>query len=189
MPDEYAGRAGRCRSCGQAMIVSSLVEEILEGQIVEAPELVAGELATDLPVAVPAPPPQADPQDKQRRRSRRNYDHAEQGSKDQTRGRITLISILAGAPAGAIAGAAVGLMGFGFVGLILSQYWPVFGGFLELNFAQPWSPARINLIPVHLFAFGIAGILLGAGAGFLFGASLGSLIGFGVKTETNRRSR
>jgi hypothetical protein len=50
-----------------------------------------------------------------------------------------------------------------FIGLLLSQYWPVFGGALERALAEPWSPARISLIPIHLFAFTIVGVL-GGGA-------------------------
>jgi hypothetical protein len=55
--------------------------------------------------------------------------------------------------------------------LVVSQYWPVFGGLLELNLAMPWSPARINLIPVHLFAFGLVGAVLGAAGGALLSLS------------------
>jgi uncharacterized membrane protein len=134
------------------------------------------------------------PLNRQRSRSRRNDDQAEQeGRKEQTQRRNTFspISIVTGAPIGAVLGAAigavVGVIVLGVVGLILSQYSPVFGGFIELNLAQPWSPARMNLIPVHLFVFGITGLVLGAGAGFLLGlllgAGAGSLFGYNVKTE------
>jgi hypothetical protein len=37
----------------------------------------------------------------------------------------------------------------------------VFGGILEKVLGQPWSPARKSLIPIHVFAFGLVGILLG----------------------------
>lgn len=56
------------------------------------------------------------------------------------------------------------------LGLLLSQYYPVFGG-LE-KFAQPWDKWRLSLIPIHLFSFGIAG--------FLIGAFFGPAIGFAV---------
>jgi hypothetical protein len=69
-------------------------------------------------------------------------------------------------------GAGLGGFGLGCVGLYLSQHRPVFGGFLELNLAEPWSPARINLIPIHLLAFGLIGILLGAVFGFALGLLL-----------------
>ena len=69
-----------------------------------------------------------------------------------------------------IVGAAfVGII-FVFIGILLSQFAPVFGGFLEKSLAQPFSPARLSLIPVHVFVFGIVGIV--------FGGALGSLIGF-----------
>jgi hypothetical protein len=54
-----------------------------------------------------------------------------------------------------------------FVGLILSQYWPVFGGFIENNLAEPWSSARIHLIPVHVLALGLIGAFFGGVLGFL----------------------
>jgi hypothetical protein len=56
---------------------------------------------------------------------------------------------------------------FGGVGLGLSQYWPVFGNMLERSpLAQPWSPVRINLIPIHLFAFTIVGAVFGGVIGY-----------------------
>ncbi len=51
--------------------------------------------------------------------------------------------------------------------VFLSQYWPVFGGILEKALAEPWSPARISLIPIHVFAFGFVGVVLGGAAGLL----------------------
>ena len=48
------------------------------------------------------------------------------------------------------------------LGIFLSQFAPVFGGFLENNLARPFSPARLRLIPIHLFAFGLVGGLIGA---------------------------
>jgi hypothetical protein len=61
-----------------------------------------------------------------------------------------------------------GLLGAGAtvpIALLLSQFAPVFGGFLERNLAHPFSPARLGLIPVHLFAFGVVGVAIGAGIG------------------------
>jgi hypothetical protein len=49
----------------------------------------------------------------------------------------------------------------------------VFGGFIELNLAEPWSPARLNLIPIHLFVFGLVGLFLGAGGGLFLGIAAG----------------
>jgi hypothetical protein len=66
-------------------------------------------------------------------------------------------------------GAIAGALAFACVGLVLSQYWPVFGGFLEKNLAQPLSSARMSLIPIHLLAFGLIGLALGGAGGFLLG--------------------
>ena len=65
------------------------------------------------------------------------------------------------------------------VGLLLSQYCPVFGGFIEKSVAEPWSSIRISLIPIHIFVFGLIA--------FIFGAGLGALIGivvFLLRTES-----
>lgn len=59
--------------------------------------------------------------------------------------------------------AAIGAGACAALGLFMSQFMPVFGGFLELNLAQPFSPARLALIPIHLFAFGLLGGVLGGG--------------------------
>ena len=48
-----------------------------------------------------------------------------------------------------------------------SQYWPVFGGFLGRSMAKPWSPARIDLIPIQLFGFCVAGFVIGGAVGLL----------------------
>jgi hypothetical protein len=58
-------------------------------------------------------------------------------------------------------GALIGCLGLAFFGLLLSQYWPVFGGILERGPAKPWSPARVSLIPIHLLVFGVLGMILG----------------------------
>lgn len=51
------------------------------------------------------------------------------------------------------------------IAVLLSQLAPVFGGILERSWAQPFSPARLGLIPIHLFAFGVVGIAIGVGLG------------------------
>ena len=45
--------------------------------------------------------------------------------------------------------------------ILLSQHAPVFGGFIERGLAEPWSEARLSLMPVHLFAFCLAGAFVG----------------------------
>lgn len=45
------------------------------------------------------------------------------------------------------------------LGLAISQYAPLFGGVEK--FGQPWSEARMNLVPVHVIVFAILGFVLG----------------------------
>lgn len=66
-----------------------------------------------------------------------------------------------------LVGAAVGAAGFIFIGLLSSQFAPVFGGFMEKSLAVPFSPARLSLIPVHVFVFAIVGTVLGGAFGAL----------------------
>lgn len=62
---------------------------------------------------------------------------------------------------GAAAGAAISLP--------VSQFTPVFGGILAA-IGDPFTPARLSQIPIHLFGFGLTGLALGVGAYFLWGA-------------------
>jgi len=41
------------------------------------------------------------------------------------------------------------------VGLVASQYFPIFGGFEKLG--EPWSPARKSLIGIHVLGLGATG--------------------------------
>src|SRR5262249_12584546 len=53
-----------------------------------------------------------------------------------------------------------GAIGFGIGvagGLWMSQYMPLFGDWLSIHFAQPWSPARMNYIPIHVLVCGVLG--------------------------------
>jgi uncharacterized membrane protein YeaQ/YmgE (transglycosylase-associated protein family) len=74
-------------------------------------------------------------------------------------------------------GALVGTCICAAIGLHSSQYWPVFGGFIEKSLAEPWSPARESLIPEHLLAFGLLGGILCGMAGACFGLFIGLLSG------------
>ncbi|HEY1601737.1 MAG TPA: hypothetical protein VGG64_19205 [Pirellulales bacterium] len=60
-----------------------------------------------------------------------------------------------------VMGAFMGAIVLGCSGLLSSQYVPVFGGFLERTLAEPFSPARLSIIPVHLFVFVPLGALCG----------------------------
>jgi len=58
----------------------------------------------------------------------------------------------------------------GGVGLFFSQFLPVFGG-LFAQIDDPFGPFRLRCIPLHLFAFGLAGLAIGVGAYFVRDAS------------------
>ncbi|MBY0523424.1 MAG: hypothetical protein K2R98_08490 [Gemmataceae bacterium] len=51
--------------------------------------------------------------------------------------------------------------------ILSSQFFPVFANMLERALADPFSPARLSLIPIHLFAFSTVGFLLGCVVGYL----------------------
>jgi hypothetical protein len=57
----------------------------------------------------------------------------------------------------AFVGAGVGAIVLALAGLLVSQYWPLWGG----GRAKPWTEARHALIPAHVLGFGLAGIILG----------------------------
>lgn len=76
---------------------------------------------------------------------------------------------LAPALSGMALGSVIGPVVMIFPAVFLSQYFPVFGGILEKALAEPWSPARLSLIPVHLFGFGFVGLILGVMVGIVGG--------------------
>lgn len=55
----------------------------------------------------------------------------------------------------------------GSVGALMSQFAPVFGGPIEKYLARPLSPVRLSEMPIHTLAFGLAGLVIGAGLGVL----------------------
>jgi len=65
----------------------------------------------------------------------------------------------------AILGAIIG----GLVGYLSANYFPIFGGFLITAVAEPFSEARMSLVPQHMllfaFVFGIIGFLVGRSNG------------------------
>jgi len=71
----------------------------------------------------------------------------------------------------AIIGGVIGLVAGMFFGLLSSQFFPMFAGVLERNLAQPFSPARLGLIPIHLFLLGLIGSVIGAVVGVVAGAN------------------
>jgi|GEM_PF-4211276 len=62
--------------------------------------------------------------------------------------------------------AGIGCGSTGLLGAMLSQLSPIFGIFLY-HLAEPFSPAKLTLIPTHVFAFGLAGLFLGGAAGLI----------------------
>lgn len=60
---------------------------------------------------------------------------------------------------------------FSFASIWVSQYWPLFGGFLT-TIAEPWSKARMHYMPHHIIAGAFAGLALGG----IFGASIRYLV-------------
>ncbi len=51
------------------------------------------------------------------------------------------------------------------LGLLSSQYFPVFGGIAALG--MPWSPARQSIIGSHVLAFGATGAAIGVFIGWV----------------------
>lgn len=66
-----------------------------------------------------------------------------------------------------VLGAAVALVPSVGLGVVLSQYWPVFGGVLGA-IGQPFSDAKMSLIPIHCLAFAIGGMVLGFAVGCIW---------------------
>ena len=56
---------------------------------------------------------------------------------------------------------------FGLIGVLVSQFSPVFGGFLAKRFTVPFAPHQLALLVEHTLAFGLAGLLIGAGLSIL----------------------
>jgi len=143
---KYASRRVKCPSCGQTVHV--LAQTPLE---VTVPPPISSHQQS--PPHVESPPP--------------FIDTSRSSSNTTTRQRPNLNSakklILFSGFCGVTSSAAMATLG-----LFLSQYWPVFGGVLEKVLAQPWSPARTGLIPIHIFVFSLTGLILGAGFGAAF---------------------
>lgn len=53
----------------------------------------------------------------------------------------------------------VGIVGGVVTGILLSQYAPLFGTWEKLG--APWSPARLELISIHVAVFTVVGALGG----------------------------
>ena len=64
--------------------------------------------------------------------------------------RVALASILPG-----IAGFLFGAIN----GMVASQYWPLFGGFMVMV-AEPMSPGRLSVLPAHAIVCGLAGMVV-----------------------------
>ncbi len=140
-PDSAAGKKGSCPRCKQPVIVP-----VPEGGLTPPP--------CPLPVEPILPQPQPnDPAAVFNFEALPQNPYASEVD-DPAAVRERLIK-------GGLVGAFVGSLVFAGIGIFLSQYWPVFGDFLEKSLAQPWSPARESLIPIHVFVFSIVGFVLG----------------------------
>ncbi len=54
-------------------------------------------------------------------------------------------------------------------GVWVSQFHPIFGSIFERHpEMEPFGPARMGLIPIHVFVFGLVGIALGSALGAAF---------------------
>jgi hypothetical protein len=64
-----------------------------------------------------------------------------------------------------LSGVAGGIAG-GMIGLLCSQFLPIFGGWLAV-IAEPFSKMRLSLIPIHLLVMVPFGAICGAGLAWL----------------------
>lgn len=147
--DEHVGRKARCPMCQNVSVVTAeptrrLVKRGGAGTVIEQPAEQGAE-QVDGPPALPGAP--------------------QEGGGAQTPAVLPNGEHLREIVSTSLAMGAVGAGVLGGLGLAFSQYWPLFGGLLEKALAQPWSPARLSLIPIHV----IAGGLLGAMGGVLLG--------------------
>ena len=56
----------------------------------------------------------------------------------------------------------------GIVGLLVSQYFPIFGGVITVGrIAPPWTPHLRTVIGPHVFAFAATGASIGVLVGWL----------------------
>lgn len=130
-----------------------------------------GDSLLSLPPAVPQPPPPPPPAPPQAPpQCARPGDSAPpppphissrlgRANTDRTRGqRVARVAIIFG-----IIGVAAGLM----LGVVSSQFFPFFGGFLT-GIAEPFSPARLQSLPVHcVFFAGLGAVAFGGIAALL----------------------
>lgn len=124
-----------CPQCGQLM---AYVAE-LSGANVSCPRCHA---AFAMPVAAVEPPPII-----------RRFTKAEK--RQDPAKRYARTAMMVGA-LGGVAGVPLGA--------VLSQFMPLYGGFLTLG--QPFSPARMQLLLGHCVLVGVLGAVFGAIAGF-----------------------
>ncbi len=163
-PPSLAGKPVGCSFCAAKVPVP-----LLESTSVEPPSnvtLLPLAEPDEMPVLLPAPAPFADLTDRlPARRTRREvtrYDD-EDDVPIRTRGRGTREAGPA-AVSGAFIGSLLGVVLSVPAALFFSQYAPIFGGFIQ-SIARPFSPARLESIPVHLLGCGLVAMAMGAAAG------------------------
>lgn len=180
VPGEKAGRKGRCVKCGQRVQVPNLDETVSGERLPDdfpllPPQVVAPMFSPPLPellvpTAIPAnvsckdwasAPPEVPEESLASNAS-------ESMTSEPTYSRPPSYYQGRGSGFGEILiWGGLGALFMALLGLLSSQYFPVFGGILEKGIATPWSPARLTLIPVHLFAFSIVGAFFGGVIGYL----------------------
>lgn len=157
--DDRGGQTVRCPACDAPCVVP-------------VPQ---GELIQEAPPPPPPPPPQfeaepeqadADPFSFDAPRPRRRRAQPEYEDDDDEHYRRRLVRRSNAGPR-AVSCGIFGAIVMAGVGLGLSQYFPVFGSLLERNIAEPWSPARMGLIPLHVLVFACLGAFFGGLAGYL----------------------
>lgn len=178
IPEELSGKRVRCPGCRQAFLVEYPPPIQNEPQpVVDEPPPITDEPppVQCVPVPVPAEPAPAEPGPVLQEPQQEDYRPPASSSSD-TRYRPGYasrdFSRYANKTDGqevvraAIVGAVVGTIAMVVLGVLVSQYWPMFGGLVSL-IGEPFSPARLHYLPVHCIVFGICGAVLGA---IVFGA-------------------
>lgn len=73
------------------------------------------------------------------------------------------------------------------VGALASQFFPFFGGWIA-QIAEPLSPARLQLLPVHCVVFGLIGAFVGAALGIVWAVGWPSQEPHSHSRRSHRRS-